>query len=71
MRRISHDTYATVFAVVYLGVVTNALLLVSSLPLVLLLVTTDPLTSWPLIAIAAPDFRNDLARAWSKLRASL
>lgn len=24
-----------------------------------------------LIAIAAPDFRNDLARAWSKLRASL
>lgn len=54
MRRISHDMYAGVFNVVYLGVVTNALLLVSCLPMVVLLVTTDPMYSWPLLAIAAP-----------------
>ena len=68
MRRISHDTYATVFTVVYLGVVTNALLLVASLPLVLLLVTTDPMTSWPLIAIAAPLCAPGIAAAFRVFR---
>lgn len=54
MRRISHESYATVFGVAYLGLMTNALLLVASLPLVVLLATTDPMRSWPLLALAAP-----------------
>lgn len=54
MRRISHDTLALVTGTVYAGLVTNLLLLVAALPLVLLLVTTDPARSWPLIAVAAP-----------------
>lgn len=54
MRRVSHDMYANVFHIVYLGVITNALLLASCLPFVVLLVTTDPAYSWPLLAITAP-----------------
>jgi len=54
MRRISHQTYANVFGVVYLGLMTNVLMLVACLPIVALLVTTDPARSWPLIALVAP-----------------
>jgi uncharacterized membrane protein YesL len=39
---------------VYLGLVTNALLVLGFLPLVLLLMTTDPAYSWPFLMIAAP-----------------
>ncbi|KEP72406.1 ferredoxin-NADPH reductase, partial [Microbacterium sp. SUBG005] len=54
MRRISHDTYASVFATVYLGLMVNVLLLVTCAPLVFLLLTTDPARTWPLLLIALP-----------------
>ena len=54
MKRISHNTYATIAGVLYLGLVTNVLLVLTCLPLVLLLITTDPALSWPLLAAAAP-----------------
>lgn len=54
MRRISHESYANIFGIVYLALVTNGLLLLASLPLVVLLVTTDPARSWMLLALAAP-----------------
>ncbi|TDX81617.1 putative membrane protein YesL [Rathayibacter sp. PhB151] len=54
MRRIPNGLYASLFGVAYLILVTNVLLLVACLPLVLLLVTTDPVLSWPLLAVALP-----------------
>lgn len=58
MRHISHDTYGKIFGVTYLVLGTNALVLVAALPLVVLLVTTDPMHSWLLIilggGLAAP-----------------
>lgn len=68
MRRISHETYANVFGVVYLGLMTNALLLVAGLPLVMLLVTTDPAYSWPLLAVAAPLAAPGLTAAFAVFR---
>jgi uncharacterized membrane protein YesL len=68
LRRISHESYANVFAVVYLGLVTNALLLIACLPLVVLLVTTDPARSWPLLAIAAPLAAPGLTAAFTVFR---
>jgi uncharacterized membrane protein YesL len=52
-RLISHDTWASIIGFAYLVLITNLLLVVSCLPLVVLLVTTDPVRSWPLIAGAA------------------
>ncbi len=54
MRRISHETWTTVFSVVYLGLATNALLLVGCLPMVVVLLTTDTAGSWPLVALLVP-----------------
>ena len=53
-RRVTHETYLMVFGTVYAALAVNVLLLVSSLPLVLGLVTTDPARSWPLLALVAP-----------------
>ena len=69
MRRISHNTYATVFGVVYLGLITNVMLLVGCAPLVFLLITTDPARSWPLIAVAAPLCAPALCGAFTAFRA--
>lgn len=54
MKRISHDAWSTVLGVVYLGLMVNFLVLIAASPLVVLLVTTDPARSWPLLALAAP-----------------
>ncbi|WP_349899184.1 YesL family protein [Parafrigoribacterium soli] len=54
MRAIPHGVYSAIFGVVYLGLMTNALLVVGCLPLIALLVTTDPAYSWPLIVVAIP-----------------
>jgi len=54
MLRIRYETYATVFETVYLGLMTNALLTASCLPLVVVLATTDPARSWPLLALLSP-----------------
>ena len=69
MKRISHNTYASIFAVVYLGLMTNLLLVLTCLPLVVLLVITDPALSWPLLAVVAPLCAPALAAAFATFRA--
>ena len=68
MRRISHDVYQLVFGVAYLGLMTNAMLVVSCLPLVALLTLTDPAQTWPLIAAFAPLAGPALAAAFTVFR---
>ncbi|GLJ80796.1 DUF624 domain-containing protein [Microbacterium imperiale] len=69
MKRISHNTYATVFGVVYLGLMTNLLLLASCLPFVVLLVITDPALSWPMLAVVAPLCAPGITAAFATFRA--
>ena len=52
--RISHDTYSQVFGTVYVALMTNLLLVLACLPFVVGLVVTDPVRSWPLLALVAP-----------------
>jgi uncharacterized membrane protein YesL len=52
--RIKHETLGTVFDMVYVALGTNLLLVISCLPLVAGLLTTDPARSWPLLALVAP-----------------
>lgn len=47
------STWETIFGVAYLIVMLNAMMLVAAFPLVLLLLTTDPRSSWPALALAA------------------
>ncbi|WP_175477136.1 DUF624 domain-containing protein [Ruania alba] len=47
LRMPSAQTWETVIGIGYLVLGTNAMLLVGALPLVVLLVSTDPVTSWP------------------------
>lgn len=68
MKRISHAAWSTIFGVVYLGLMTNFLVLVGALPLVLLLVTTDPAYSWPFLALAAPLAAPALTAAFTTFR---
>ncbi|MFY1671455.1 hypothetical protein ACN27G_16005 [Plantactinospora sp. WMMB334] len=49
-----HQTIAAVFDGAYVALVSNMLLVLGSLPLVVLLFTTDPARSWPLYALTAP-----------------
>ncbi|MDR7187958.1 putative membrane protein YesL [Microbacterium sp. BE35] len=65
---VSHETWASLIGMIYLGLIVNLLLVVSSLPLVVLLVTTDPLYSWPLLALAAPLAAPGLAAAFRAFR---
>lgn len=68
MKRISHDAWATILGVVYLGLMTNFLVLVTASPLVVLLMTTDPALSWPLLALAAPLAAPALTGAFTAFR---
>lgn len=68
MKRISHDAWATILGVVYLGLMVNFLVLVTASPLVVLLMTTDPALSWPLLALAAPLAAPALAGAFTAFR---
>jgi uncharacterized membrane protein YesL len=68
MRRIPHAAYETLFGVVYLGLMTNLLLLVGCLPVVVLLMTTDPAVSWPLLVFAAPSCAPALVAAFTVFR---
>lgn len=51
---LSHQTFDTVLGAVYVGVVTNLMLVIACLPVVVGIVTTDPARSWPLLAVLAP-----------------
>ncbi|WP_243075502.1 DUF624 domain-containing protein [Microbacterium sp. SS28] len=66
---LSQDAYANVFGVAYLALITNALLLAASLPLAVLLITTDPARSWPLLAVAAPLAAPGVTAAFTVFRA--
>jgi uncharacterized membrane protein YesL len=68
MKRISHDAWATILGVVYLGLMTNFLVLVTASPLAVLLITTDPALSWPLLALAAPLVAPALTGAFTAFR---
>lgn len=67
-RIVSHGAFSVVFGVVYLGFMTNVLLIVGCLPLVVLAFTTDPARSWPLLAIALPLCAPALAAAFTVFR---
>jgi uncharacterized membrane protein YesL len=67
-RLVSHDTWASIIGMLYLGLVVNLLLVVSSLPFVVLLVTTDPALSFPLLALAAPLCAPGVAAAFRAFR---
>lgn len=51
--RPSADTWHSVFGIVYVAMMTNVMLAVGALPLLVLLVSTDPRSSWPALALAA------------------
>lgn len=68
MKPLAHGTYTMIAGVVYLGLITNALLVIACLPLVLLLITTDPARSWPLLAVAAPLCAPGLSAAFATFR---
>jgi uncharacterized membrane protein YesL len=68
MTRISHDTWATILGVVYLGLMVNFLVVVAAAPLVVLLITTDPALSWPLLALAVPLAAPALTGAFTAFR---
>jgi uncharacterized membrane protein YesL len=68
MKSIGHGTYAMIAGVVYLALITNVLLVLSCLPLVLLLITTDPAKSWPLLAAAAPFCAPGISAAFATFR---
>lgn len=65
---VSHDIWASLIGMIYLGLIVNLLLVVSCLPLVALLVTTDPAYSWPLLAVAAPLAAPGVAAAFRAFR---
>jgi uncharacterized membrane protein YesL len=67
-RYFTYEGLNSVFGTVYLGLMTNVLLLVSSLPLVVLLMVTDPAASWPFIAIAAPLAAPGVSAAFTVFR---
>ncbi|UJP10087.1 DUF624 domain-containing protein [Microbacterium sp. KUDC0406] len=69
MRRVAHDTWASILGVLYLGLMVNLLVLIAALPLVVLLMTTDPVHSWPLMAAAAPLAAPALTAAFGAFRA--
>ncbi|MGO4533624.1 DUF624 domain-containing protein [Leifsonia sp. 2MCAF36] len=53
MRRISHGAASTIFDVVYLGLATNLMLALACLPLLVLLIGTNPAETWPYLAATA------------------
>ncbi|WP_265521129.1 DUF624 domain-containing protein [Oerskovia flava] len=53
-RFVSQDTYDLIFSTVYTGLATNVMLVVACFPLVVLAMTTDPATSWPVLALVVP-----------------
>lgn len=68
-RLIGADTWETIFGVAYLIFGTNAMVALASLPLSVLLITTDPSTSWPALAIAAIASAPALTSAFAVFRA--
>lgn len=70
MKRVSHGTWAAILGVLHFGLMVNLLVLLAALPLLLLLFTTDPALSWPLLALAAPLAAPALTGAFTAFRES-
>ncbi|MBP2436368.1 DUF624 domain-containing protein [Microbacterium amylolyticum] len=68
MKRIPHSFYSAIFHTCYLVLGINIALAVSCLPLIVLLVTTDPSLSWPLMAPAAAVCAPALGAAFGVFR---
>jgi uncharacterized membrane protein YesL len=64
-RGVGSETYESIFGVVYVGLATNLLLVVATLPVLVLLMTTDPATSWPALALVAPVVAPALVAAFA------
>src|SRR5690625_3500869 len=69
LKRIPHGLYATVFGTAFLAMGVNALLIVACLPFLVLLVTTDPSLSWPLLTLTGALCAPGLAASFSVFRA--
>ena len=63
--RPSHETYNQVFGTAYVVLMTNVLLVIAGLPFVVGLMVTDPVRSWPLLALVAPLSAPALAAAFA------
>jgi uncharacterized membrane protein YesL len=50
----NHELYETAFGTLYLGLATNVLLAVFTLPILALTLTVNPLAAWPLMTLALP-----------------
>ena len=61
--------YELVIGTVYAGLATNFLLVLTTLPLVVLLMTTDPAASWSALALAAPLVAPAMSAAFAVFRA--
>jgi len=68
MKPLAHGTFTMITGVVYLALITNVLLVIACLPLVLLLIVTDPARSWPLLALAAPFCAPGVSAAFATFR---
>jgi uncharacterized membrane protein YesL len=60
--------YELAFGTIYTGLMTNFLLIVATSPLVVMLVTTNPQTSWPALVILSPLLAPALVAAFSTFR---
>lgn len=65
---VPHEAWASLIGMIYLALIVNLLLVLTCLPLVALLVTTDPAYSWPLLAVAAPLASPGIAAAFRAFR---
>jgi uncharacterized membrane protein YesL len=63
------NRYETIFGLVYLALMTNVLLVLSCLPMIAALLTTDPGRSWPLLALLAPGCAPGVCAAFAVLAA--
>jgi methylthioxylose transferase len=54
MSRISHETWARIIGYCYVILAENLLMVLAMLPLLIMLLATDPRQTWPLIALVAP-----------------
>lgn len=65
--RIKHETYSAVFEGIYVALMANLLLVLGCLPLVVGVIVTDPVRSWPLLALVAPLCAPGLAGVFAVL----
>ncbi|MCW4457128.1 DUF624 domain-containing protein [Microbacterium sp. MPKO10] len=68
LKRIPRSFYATLFGTAFLVMGVNALVAALSLPFLVVLMTTDPSLSWPLLAVTAPLCAPALTAAFAVFR---